>query len=357
MSSNSHAQKKFAFNQKLLPVAVAMGMSLVAVQEAAADGVTVYGRAHVTVDQLDNGADSDLTVSSNSSRLGFKASTDIADGLKGIMQIESEVRFDEGSGNFATRDSYVGLQGGFGTVRLGQMDTPLKLVRGAVDFFGDQIGDVRNLTRLNSGNGAPYGQDFDARFKNGVFYNTKPFAGGFVFNLYYTPQVGGVDLENDSAAYSTSVTYEAGNLYLALAQEQWETRNDSSALRFGARYKAGNWTVGGLFQQATVKTATAEEDVTTLGLGTSYKVSSEWTLKGQVYSLDAKDRDDSGATLIAIGADYSLSKQFRLLFAYAQADNDDLATYRISGGGYGDAVGTVAGEAATGLSFGMRYDF
>jgi predicted porin len=109
----------------------------------------VYGRAHVSVDQLDDGTDSGTNVSSNSSRIGFKADKDLENGMTALFQAEQEIRYDNGSGaDWASRDSFVGLKGDFGMVRLGYFDTPLKTVRSRTDLFGDQIGDARNLTRL-----------------------------------------------------------------------------------------------------------------------------------------------------------------------------------------------------------------
>jgi predicted porin len=226
--------------KRTLPFYIALGVAFSGAQPVLANtaGLNFYGRAHVSTDFLDNGDDSDLNVSSNSSRIGVRASTDLGEGLKGILQVETQINYDNGSGSLANRDTFVGLEGGFGRVRFGQIDTPLKQIRSTVDVFGDQIGDLRNLTRLNGSTGAPFtGQDFDARFKNGVYYNT-PSLNGFVFNFHYTPEVKeATNLDDDSAAYSTSLAYDAGNLYLAIAHEQWESVDDSSAIRLGARYK------------------------------------------------------------------------------------------------------------------------
>lgn len=347
-----------------LSIAVALALGVIASPELfAADdaALKVYGRAHASVDYLDNGDDSDFNVASNSSRIGVTGSTEVVEGIKGILQIETQINYDNGNGSLAGRDSFVGLEGGFGRVRVGQIDTPLKQIRSAVDFFGDQLGDLRNLTRLNGSTGTPYtGHDFDARFKNGVYYNTPTFGGGVVWNLHYTPEVNETaNLADESAAYSTSFAYNTSNLYLSLAYEQWELTNDSNAIRFGARYVVGDVTIGGLIQQATLKNlaSTIDEKVDTYGIGASYKVSPKVLIKGQVYAIDA-DTDETGATLVAIGADYILSKQLRLLFAYAQTDNDELARYRVTGGGgYGDAIATALGETANGLSAGVRYDF
>ncbi len=73
--------------------------------------VKVYGRAHVSLDYLDDGADyNEVGLSSNASRLGFeKLKQKIENGMTVFGQIEQEINFASGSANddlkFATRDT------------------------------------------------------------------------------------------------------------------------------------------------------------------------------------------------------------------------------------------------------------
>ncbi len=53
---------------------------------------------------------------------------------------------------FATRDTFVGLKGDFGQARVGRFDSPFKAARGPVNFFGDMVGDIRNVTRVGDNN-------------------------------------------------------------------------------------------------------------------------------------------------------------------------------------------------------------
>lgn len=115
-----------------------------------ANPVQIYGRAHLSLDWLDNGQDSGTNVSSNVSHLGFRVKTELEGGLEAFAQIEQNIRFGEGAGNWASHDSFVGLRGDFGVLRIGQFNTPLKSVRGKVDMFGDRIGDIRNLNRIST---------------------------------------------------------------------------------------------------------------------------------------------------------------------------------------------------------------
>lgn len=321
-----------------------------------APNVALYGRAHVTTDYLDNGNDGGLNLSSNSSRLGFRANTQIAKNLRGVMQIEQEVRWENSAGNFASRDTFVGLQGDFGMVRLGFFDTPLKIVRGRTDFFGDQIGDARNLTRLRDNYGGAY--DFDTRFRNGIHYRS-PNLSGVVFDLHYSTNTdsGTNPPSTSNDAFSGSLTYTNKALYLAGAYERKEDTG-ADAFRLGFGYNVGDFRIAGLAQTATIKApGVAGQDVSTYGLGASYEVSSATTLKGQYYWVDA-DGADRNATMVALGLDYSLNRAFRLLFAYARTTNDDAARYTMSAGGHGAQVYPAApGLTSSGFSVGFRYDF
>ena len=75
-------------NKKILAAAVAAAM--VAPAAALANDVTVYGIAHVSIDYLDSdnqGIDG-FDIASRASRLGFKGTEDLANGLKAIWKME-----------------------------------------------------------------------------------------------------------------------------------------------------------------------------------------------------------------------------------------------------------------------------
>src|SRR4051812_40696576 len=102
-------------------LAATLASSMLYVQAAQAQtSVTVYGRLNVDMESINfsnptGGASANLNrISSNSSRLGFRGNEDLGGGLLAIFQIESSVNPDSGSGTFAGRDTYVGLQSGWG---------------------------------------------------------------------------------------------------------------------------------------------------------------------------------------------------------------------------------------------------
>lgn len=343
-------------NKKLLSALVAA--SLLSPAAAFANpNWEFYGRAHLSLDWLDDGDESAANVNSNSSRIGFRANHDLVEGLQAVMQVEQEVRYENGAGSWASRDSFVGLQGDFGLLRVGFFDTPLKIVRGQVDMFGDQIGDGRNLTRLRDGySGGDY--DFDTRFRNGIHYRS-PKLGAVTFDVHYSTNTdAGLTTDNDNDAISVAATYDANGLYLAGA---YEVKNDTSsdALRLGAKYTTGPFTIAGLAQFATIKDSVLveDQDVDTYGLGASYAFNDKVTLKGQYYMLSA-DGDDRDANMGVIGLDYRIARPFRIMFAYAATSNDDLVAYSMARGGHGAQLSPAApGENPSGFSVGFRYDF
>ena len=132
----------------LLPVAIAAVLPLSALADA-----TIYGKANVSFQSTDEGGDSITEVVSNASRIGFKGSESLSDGLKAIYKFEFEVQVDDGEKDdktFTQRNIYVGLQSDSkGTVIIGKFDTPLKVAQKKVDLFSDLEGDIKSILSKN----------------------------------------------------------------------------------------------------------------------------------------------------------------------------------------------------------------
>ncbi|WP_111643261.1 porin [Marinimicrobium alkaliphilum] len=332
----------------LLPLALAAAMPLTAMAD-----VSVYGRAHVSLDLLDDGADySELNISSNSSRLGFRANKDLENGMTAIMQIESQIDYDTGGAFVSNRDTFVGLRGDFGMLRIGQFDSPFKRARGPANLFGDQVGDMRNLTRAGNGR-------FDERPNNTIHYQT-PKMGDLQFNIAYSVNDGSSKEEGaKDEAVSLSATYAAGGLDLAVAYEAWgedHGRGERDALRLAAGYQlTGDFKLVGFFQSANHE----ENDAWTsdvFGLGAEFKLAPQTALKGHFLQRSG-DLDDSDTSLIAVGIEHRLDRSVRVYANYAMADNDDAVNLTPWSQARSAGPGGTAGETNSGLSLGLRYDF
>ncbi len=345
--------------------------------------VTVYGLAHVSIDMMDatsaTPADNGnrTSVSSNISRLGIKAAADLGGGLKGIAQYEVAVAADGEGGGIGNPtavntvspttttvstsvaqgtnstlfgpalNSFVGLEGGFGTILAGIHDTPLKTLGRQVEFFPEYIGDARNLTEQ------------DLRPNNAVVYLSPSFSGVNARLAYYTDE----DASASKDGYSASVIYSNGPILAGGAYESWKntTTYYKTLYRLVAQYKAGPVRVGGQYQQGSDKANASGVDRSVYGLGASYTIGKA-VLKGQYYSADDKGGTaNSGATMYALGADYNLGAQTTVYVAYAKTDNDTSAAFTVNGSGpqgaHGDGITPKAGTGPSGFSIGMIQKF
>lgn len=168
-------------------------------------------------------AGSGLSVDSNNSRLGFRGERNLgATGLKGIWQIEQAIHFDDkaDTSTFATRNSFLGLAGGFGTVKLGQMDTIYKEYGAVVGILGLSSGNFVSSSEVLSKNAATGKGSFHLRQKNSIQYQSPEFS-GFQLGAQYSPDEtkGTPGQVTNAQLWSFGVKYEAGPMYVSLQHE------------------------------------------------------------------------------------------------------------------------------------------
>lgn len=170
----------------------------------------VYGRVNLTLQNSEEAADEKVELRNNSSRLGVKGELALGADLKAIYQLEFGVDIDGDTDDdtFTHRNQFVGLEGTFGTLKVGRHDTALKEAQGDFDLFDDLEGDISGV--LNGEN----------RLRNYLGYTTPLIAKGFHLTANFFPgedsQSGG-DLPDGS---SLSAEYHADALFLALAHDQ-----------------------------------------------------------------------------------------------------------------------------------------
>lgn len=354
---------------------------------AATANVDVYGNLGVSVDFINTDAaspaDDKLTrVSSNSSRIGFKGSEDLGGGLSAIWQIENQLNMDgvgvsndfTGTNNFTSnlRNTFVGLSSkSMGTALLGIHDTPYKLSAGKIQFWGDTSADYNNIVGNVQGS-----THFDLRTSNTLAYISPKF-GGLSGAVAY---VVGNEVNNGAApdvnAWSASVTYDQGPLFLTAAYEKHNnvvapTADDRDAFKLGAGYSFGNTKLGLIYEKAD------SAGLLTVGTVTKVRDRSAWYLNGAhtmgnivlkaAYGRagDLDGMSNTGADTWSLGADYNLSKRSYLYAYYTVTNNDSAGTYGV-GQGQGSAItagtstptlGMVAGNDPSVFSLGMRHSF
>jgi predicted porin len=314
-------------------IALAIASAVSAPAFAATSNVDVYGVLNLSVnwynDQFDS---SDIQVTSNASRIGFKGSEDLGGGLSAIWQIESGINADEGNGTFASRNTFVGLSGGWGTALLGKHDTPFKLVGRSVDLFGDTIADSRNLMGSNLGLGSS-----DMRANNVIAYVSPNFSGFNVVAAYSTDPVNSTSAPdgfstNPAVVGNTDVltingTYTNGPLYLGAAYSTGDGLKNYLAQddnwRFAAGYTLGDFRIVGQYDQYNASSGASNPlDIPDYS---AWMVGGSYTMGAMVFKADyisgSFDNCDSADICDpdqwAIGMDYNLSKRTTVYGLYA----------------------------------------
>lgn len=321
--------------RKLLPFAIA---AAVAVPGVALAEATIYGKLNVSLRNVDTSEDI-WELESHASRLGFKGDAELDYGLSAIYQLEYEISPDQEDGGssddvFKQRDIFVGLKGSFGTLKVGNMDTPLKKAQGKVDLFSDVV-DMNILL------------DGENRQDNALRYTSPKFADMFTIDTMIEVGDGATDEdgnERDGLTEGTSIAliagdkkYKAQPFYAALAYENDITENKGiSIIRAVAGYKINDITLGALYQQSEGELESNEDyDDDGFLLSAAYKMD-KVTFKGQYVSsdqsVDSKGPiDGEGGEMFTLGVDYKLGKKTKTYVYYGDGENDADAELTVYG--------------------------
>jgi predicted porin len=168
--------------KSLLALAVAAALPAFA---QAQTNIVLNGSIDAALEYVDPdvaGVDSDVRVTQgiwSGSRLAVVGTEELGGGLKGIFNIEHRLAPDTGTvtsgATFWAGQSWVGLQGGFGAVRLGRQYTPI--------FRALAPGDVTGYSWYNNSVGLAGTQ---IRFNNDLSYQS-PSLAGFTIHAAYAP--------------------------------------------------------------------------------------------------------------------------------------------------------------------------
>lgn len=405
----------FNAKKKLIAQAIAVAFAL-PIAAQAQSSVTIYGKLYPQINNYSitgasapgtpvstliapiTGAQapnlSDTVMESSNSRLGFRGKEDLGGNLKALFQLEMQVGVDSGvggaSGALFSRDTFVGLAGDFGTVKLGKMDTVYKNLGDTLSFLGISSGNFVSLSNILSkhGIGSSSASSFHLRRDNSLVYES-PDMGGFQgLFMYSAGEVAGNT--TSKSVVSGGVKYENGPVYLALAHE---VHNDlfggsnninptlantvAGAANPGATSKDRATRVTGQYRfnedtrvEANIARLQYNESGGAVGKFSSYKTTT-WslaaehrigaiTLAANYGQAGAGDCSRVGGVacntlglegkLLALGSSYALSKRTSLFGIYANLKNAQSSTYSNVGDAPRPKVGADIRQIAVGIS-------
>jgi predicted porin len=255
-------------------------------------GATAAGRATCSICTAaagENGVVRRNMVESSNSRFGIRGSEKLGGGLKAIFQFETQFLLDQNNTPFATRDSFVGLASGWGTVKLGRMDTPFKEYGDDVSMLNVSSGNFTSTstTYRHIGMG---GQSNAARFHerriNAIQYES-PNIGPAEFKIQYSTN------ENKATAGSAAKGFVTRDPHVWSAGGQVEF--GPVELLFGYELHRDLFGLSANVPSALRNSATSEP---TRSKDQAYAVGVKWKLGNHQFEIDAnKKKYDEGSTV------------------------------------------------------------
>jgi predicted porin len=393
-------------NKKVIALAVAGALALPLAANAQTANVTMYGsfRMALETQEISGGTPSATAdkgrktdINSYSSRWGIRGIEAIGGGLNGIFHLETGVNIDFPGGValdgttiasqfISIRESWVGLNGGFGTVKMGAGLTPyddvfgmdhLMLSNGLENF--DTLSGGVNPNMVRGGNFTGFGSvgpvgvaggvtgtgrqcnsstNFDARYGNSIRYDSPNFSG-----LYFATQYAFLGENNRGSkckGWDSAVVYRNGPIEAGLgyAKHADFSTYDGDAWRLHAGYDAGVVKVLGGYERIHLKGDNGSSgDAKTgayvigvqvpVGAGT---ISAQYGSrnKGAVSTATATaEVDNGGGRQYSLGYIHNLSKRTHVFAFVARVKAEDGATIE----------GSNPGGKSTGVAFGIRHNF
>ncbi|TWI69851.1 putative porin [Pseudoduganella lurida] len=336
--------------------------------------VTLYGIADAALVSESGGAGGTVAkVTSGAaatSRIGFRGTEDLGNGLSAIFTLETGTKIDTGELDSANtlfnRQAFVGLKGGFGTVALGRQFTPYHnmMVKVVDPFATGYAGRAGNIFPDSGTN---------VRTSNTITY-TMPATRGVDAELSYSAgeQAG----SSAGRQYGGAIGYTAGPLALRVA---YNNKNadiaatpDAAAVLHGA---GRNTLVGASYDLKWIKLhagygidqgynsaplpnannpyggtkPTPSTDGREALLGFQAPIG-PGNLMFSMMHKDDRTAFDQDASAIGIAYLYMLSKRSGIYGAYGHVKNRN-------GAGYTIGNNTESGSGSTGWNLGLRHTF
>lgn len=339
-------------NKKLFALALVSAASAASAQSS----VTLYGLVDASVESIKTNG-SVLRVSSDNlaaSRFGLKGTEDLGSGLKAIFNIEASLKTDTGAADtsrFFGRQAWVGLNGGFGELRLGRTDSSIGALAGSSSILGAQ--DYDDFKIAGTLAAVKY-----RRVDNSITYALPKLVTGLSAQVQYSTRASGLEVGGDKTGqlYGLNVQYAAGAFGAGAAYLEAKANNAGAKEKSALAYLSYDFTAAKLTgyynrNASGVGLAGARE---LYGARLDLPLGNAFAMQASVSrARDWADvRNDADATIVALKGIYSLSKRTSVYALATTVSNDDKSAIAV-----GSGVTGVAGERSSGLALGVTHKF
>jgi len=302
----------------LIAAAVAGALAVPAMAQ-----VTVYGIMEAGIGSTSTSGSTSTTkvVDStvNTSRLGFKGSEDLGGGMSAIFGLEARLDpqtgdVDEASkSSFFERGAYVGLSGGFGTVKIGKLDH-----QGGENNDASVFGNVGLVDGSSATGGVEIGSD-----QNNTIDYTTPAMGGFKLNIGHSLKDNGTANTDNThegiTTYQVSGSVSGITLKVGGGTEKEVGGTKTKVMGVSAGTSIAGAKVGISYQTAEVAAVDRKHTLVTAAVSLGGALTA-YAVYGK-FDVDGSTNNDYSR--VAVGVGYSLSKRTTV---YALHRNTDKGT-------------------------------
>jgi predicted porin len=349
--------------KKLIALAVA---GFISAPVMAQSNVQIYGVVDLGVRHLSGGESvvpggspkSRLAVDHSgqvASRLGFRGTEDLGNGLKAFFTVEQALTPDTTSAP-GNRQAFVGLEGDFGRFWMGRDFNPSRAFTTGLDpFTGTGIGSNQNVNFQ------------DTRFDNGVFYRTPSFS-GLTVTIAATNRTSGNEQSrfsgvSDPNRRGITVTpmYRNGPIMVAGGYEKYSRAGDETRWNLGGSYDFGVANVRAFYSRNKNKTFVGNPTSKTWFLGATAPLGEAGTLLASFVrnKVDVSGGSDPRANQLAVGYSHAMSKRTHLYATYANISTNSAGEGRFSldRAASWNSVNSGGPSYERGLNVGLRHSF
>ncbi|MBA5690659.1 porin [Rugamonas apoptosis] len=307
----------------------AAALSLATLPAYAQSNVSIYGLLDSAL-VMSQGGPSGTTTKlesgvSNGSRIGFRGTEDLGNGMSALFTLEAGLLLDTGAsdqnGTLFGRQAYTGLKGNFGAVTMGRQYTPIYNTLVQVDPFSNNYGGAAGQLMA--------GEKAGTRMNNTVMYATPTLQGFSAQAAYGFGEVAGNSAK--SRQIGGSVSYEAGRLLLrgAFNRTTNATATDSARnVLLIAKYDFGP-VIGSIGYGDNKGTGLTDSRDYIVGVTVPFGVQS--LMANAVHKTD-RANTHLGANQLALVYSYALSKRTNWYMGAAKLSNTRFTTTKFGAG-------------------------
>jgi predicted porin len=306
----------------------------------AQSSVTAYGMIGFEIGQDDPQTGTSNTVTGSgagdkstqlgTSVIGFRGSEDLGGGLKAEFNLEGSLNSNNGQtgtsnatgtanlseSSFFDRQAWVGVSGGFGSIRMGRQNNALK----DIDGFGE------TGANLFDNDGAGGLQNRDPR----TIKYISPSFNGVTATISNSTDVGPLNAGGGLEVTAYNLTYKNGPITVAYGNAERKETNGMTTDEtvIGGSYAAGFATFDASYQMVEQNTTTASAytgDVDTMQFGVHIPVGKQLAVKVNYTDLEYKADATRDTSFVGAMAVYSLSKRTSVYAGYLSESGNDNA--------------------------------